>query len=116
MNKNNSYSNQFSYTSQKIYFNIGTLKEGLEPEILAYWYKRIEDKAIEIVPPHLKDKIQFEQDRILWMKFKINVSKRTVQYILQVIEEFVPIMPYSTGLYFRQVQQALTDELNKELC
>jgi hypothetical protein len=25
------------------------------------------------------------------------------------------MMPYSTGLYFRKVQEILTDEMNKEL-
>jgi hypothetical protein len=34
---------------------------------------------------------------------------------MRVIEEYVPLMPYSTGLYFRKVQQILTDEMNKEL-
>lgn len=103
-----------NFASQKIGSTIKNIKEGLDPEILAYWYKRIEDKAIEIVPPHLKDKIHFEQDRILWMKFKMDVSKRAVPYVMQVIEEYIPIMPYSTGLYFRKVQEILTDEVNKE--
>jgi hypothetical protein len=104
-----------NFASQKIGSTIKNIKEGLDPEILAYWYKRIEDKAIEIVPPHLKDKIHFQQDRILWMKFKMDVSKRAVPYVMQVIEEYIPIMPYSTGLYFRKVQEILTDEVNKEL-
>jgi hypothetical protein len=34
---------------------------------------------------------------------------------MQVIEEYIPMMPYSTGLYFRKVQEILTDEMNKEL-
>jgi hypothetical protein len=34
---------------------------------------------------------------------------------MQVIEEYIPMMPYSTSLYFRKVQEILTDEMSKEL-
>ena len=106
----------FEFSLTKISTTIKNLKEGLDPENLAYWYKRIEDQAIEIVPPHLKKKIHFQQDRVLWMKFKIDISKRAVPYIIQVIEEYISIMPYSTGLYFQKVQHMLMDEMNKDLC
>jgi hypothetical protein len=104
------------YASSKIISGVKNLREGLDPDVLAYWYKRVEDRSKEIVPNHLKDKIHFEQDRILWMKFKMDVSKRAVPYVMQVIEEYIPMMPYSTGLYFRKVQEILTDQMNKELC
>ncbi len=91
------------------------MKEGLHPELLAYWYKRIEDKSIDNVPNNLKDKIRFRQDRVLWMKFRMDVSKRAVPYVMRVIEEYIPLMPYSTGLYFRKVQQILADEITMEL-
>ena len=100
------------YTISK---GIKNLKDGLHPELLAYWYKRIEDKSIDSVPHNLKNKIHFRQDRVLWMKFKIDVSKRAVPYVMKVIEEYIPLMPYSTGLYFRKVQQVLSDEITKEL-
>ncbi len=103
------------FASSKIQEGVRNLREGLDPDVLAYWYKRVEDKSKEIVPAHLKDKIHFEQDRILWMKFKMDVSKRAVPYVMQVIEEYIPMMPYSTGLYFRKVQEILTEEMNKEL-
>ena len=103
------------YAASKIATGVKNMRDGLDPDILAYWYKRIEDKSIEVVPPHLKEKVHFQQDRILWMKFKMDVSKRAVPYVMQVIEEYIPMMPYSTGLYFRKVQEILTDEMNKEL-
>ncbi|MFZ0514837.1 MAG: hypothetical protein WAM14_24760 [Candidatus Nitrosopolaris sp.] len=106
---------QFNSASLKIGMGIKNLKEGLDPEILAYWYKRIEDKAIESAPSHLKDKIHIKQNRILWMKFRVDISKRVVPYVMQVIDEYIPMMPYSTGLYFRKVQQILVEEMNKEL-
>jgi hypothetical protein len=108
--------NPFEISFNRIDTTIKNLREGLDPENLAYWYKRIEEQTIEIAPTYLKEKIHFRQDRILWMKFKIDVSKRAVPYMIQVIEEYIPIMPYSTGLYFQKIQHMLTDEVNKELC
>ena len=103
------------FAENKITGTVKGLKEGLDPDILAYWYKRIEDKSVEMVPEHLKDRVHFEQDRVLWMKFKMDVSKRAVPYVMNVIEEYIPMMPYSTGLYFRKVQEILTEEMNKDL-
>lgn len=107
--------NPIGFAESKIGSTVKNLREGLDPDILAYWYKRIEDRSIELVPEHLKDKVHFQQDRILWMKFKMDVSKRAVPYVMQVIEEYIPMMPYSTGLYFRKVQEILTEEMNKDL-
>jgi hypothetical protein len=107
--------NNLDFPLDTISKGIKNLKEGLQPELLAYWYKRIEDKSIDNVPPNLKDKIHFCQDRVLWMKFKMDLSKRAVPYVMKVIEEYIPLMPYSTGLYFRKVQQILADEITKEL-
>jgi len=45
----------------------------------------------------------------------MDISKRAVPYVMQAIEEYIPLMPYSTGLYFRKVQQILIDEINKGL-
>jgi hypothetical protein len=103
------------FAENKIFNTVKGLREGMDPDILAYWYKRIEDRSIEIVPDHLKDKVHFEQDRVLWMKFRMNVSKRAVPYVMNVIEEYILMMPYSTGLYFRKVQEILTDEMNNDL-
>ncbi len=105
----------FNSASLKIGMGIKNLKEGLDHEILAYWYKRIEEKAIESAPSHLKDKIHIRQNRTLWMKFRVDISKRIVPCVMQVIDEYIPMMPYSTGLYFRKVQQILVEEMNKEL-
>jgi hypothetical protein len=92
-----------------------SLKDGLDPEILAYWYRRIEEKSREIAPTHLKEKLCLRQDRILWMKFELSISKRAVPYLMQAIEEYIEMMPYSTSLYFRNVQQIVTNEVVKQL-
>jgi hypothetical protein len=104
-----------NFSLQSIRKCISNLREGMHPELLAYWYKRIEDKSIDSVPTNLKDKIHFRQDRVLWMKFSIDISKRAVPYVVKVIEEYIPLMPYSTGLYFRKVQEVLSDEMTKQL-
>ena len=103
------------FSLHNLWKGISNLREGMHPELLAYWYKRIEDKSIDNVPNNLKDKIRFRQDRVLWMKFRMDVSKRAVPYVMRVIEEYIPLMPYSTGLYFRKVQQILADEITMEL-
>ena len=94
---------------------LNSLNEGLDPEVLAYWYKRIEDKAKDMCDSELKDKIKFTQNRILWMKFDINLSKRTVPLILETIRNYIPLMPFSTSMYFEKVYQIILDEFNKDL-
>lgn len=105
------YDNPVKFASSKIDEYIQDLRSGLEPETLAYWYKRIEESSKETSPQELKDKIHFEQDRLLWMKFKLDISKRAVPFVLDSIEENISLMPYSTELYFRKIQEILIDSL-----
>ena len=105
------YDNPVKFASSKIDEYIQDLRSGLEPETLAYWYKRIEESSKETAPQELKDKIHFVQDRLLWMKFKLDISKRAVPFVLDSIEENISLMPYSTELYFRKIQEILIDSL-----
>jgi hypothetical protein len=95
--------------------NLRSLNEGLDPEVLAYWYKRIEDKAKDICNKELKEKIKFNQNRLLWMKFDIHISKRVVPLVLETIRDYIPLMPFSTSLYFEKVYQIILDEFNTDL-
>lgn len=95
--------------------NLSNLGNGMEPEVLAYWYKRIEDKAKDTCSNELGEKIVFKQDRILWMKFEIKISKRAVPLVLDTIRQYIPIMPYTTSLYFEKVYQMILDEFNRDL-
>jgi hypothetical protein len=95
--------------------NLANIGSGMEPEILAYWYKRIEDKAREICSQELGEKIVFKQDRILWMKFEIKISKKAVPLVLDAIRQYIPLMPYSTSLYFEKVYDLILDEFNRDL-
>ena len=106
------FDNPVNLAAAKIDKSIQILRTGLEPEVLAYWYKQIECQSIEKVEQELKDKISFEQHRILWMKFKINISIRAIPIVLETIENNISLMEYSTGLYFRKIQDILLQKLN----
>jgi len=105
------FANPVNLASAKIDKSIRNLRAGLEPEVLLYWYRQIQYESIEKVGNELKDKIHFEQDRILWMRFKINISIRAIPIVLETIENFIPLMEYSTELYFRKIQEILLDKI-----
>jgi len=100
---------------RKMSNDVTNLKEGLNPENIAFWYKKVIDEAKEMAPPWLVDKINVKQDPILHMKFNLDISKRAVRYLMMAIENHIDEMPYSTRLYFLKVQEILTDEMNKAL-
>jgi hypothetical protein len=89
------------------------MQDGLVPEVLANWYLIIQSRARELSPGDLADKIVVEQDPILPMKFKLNISKRTVPFVVSAIEQTLPEMPYSTRLYFEKVQEIILKEFTQ---
>jgi hypothetical protein len=95
--------------------NLNGLNEGLDPEVLAYWYKRIEDKAKDMCNNELGEKITFTQNRLLLMKFDLHLSKRAVPLVLETVRDYIPLMPFATSLYFEKVYQIILDEFNKDL-
>ena len=99
----------------KIDVDIQNLKGGLQPENLEYWYRKITDETLEILPPWLVDKINIVQDPILPLKFNIDISKRAVRYFMQVIDYNLQKMPYTTQLYFLKVQETVSTNMDKSL-
>ena len=99
----------------KIDDDIANLKHTLHPESIDYWYKKIIEETIEIVPPWLVDKVNVKQDPILPLKFNINISKRAVSYFMQVVDYNLEKMPYTTRLYFLKVQEIMSAEMDKSL-
>ncbi len=87
-------------------------QEGLMPEILAYWYSIIVTRTKTLLPMELRDKISVEQDEYLPMKFKLNISRRAVPILLNVIDESIKEMPYSTRMYFETVYNLIVREYN----
>ena len=99
----------------KIDVDIQNLQGSLQPENLEYWYKKITDETLEILPPWLADKMNIIQDPILPLKFNVDISKRAVRYFMQVIDYNLPNMPYTTQLYFMKVQEIVSTSMDKSL-
>ena len=99
----------------KIDVDIHNLQGGLQPKNLEYWYKKITDETIDILPPWLADKMNIMQDPILPLKFNVDISKRAVRYFMQVIDYNLPNMPYTTQLYFMKVQEIVSTSMDKSL-
>ena len=99
----------------RIDVDIDNLKGGLQPENLEYWYRKITDETIEILPPWLTDKINIRQDPVLQLKFNIDISKRAVRYFMQVNDYNLKNMPYTTRLYFMKVQEVVSTNMDKSL-
>ena len=100
---------------KKIDSDVSNLKQGLQPENLSFWYDKIIQETIEMVPPWLQDKIKVRQDPILTMKFNLDISKRAVRYFMIVVDNNLDDMPYSTKLYFLKVQELMSTEMDKSL-
>jgi len=99
----------------KMSSDITNLKEGLNPENIAFWYKKVIDEAKEMAPPWLVDKINVKQNPILYLKFNLDISKRAVRYLMMAIENNLDEMPYTTKLYFLKVQEIIGQEMDKSL-
>ena len=99
----------------KMSSDITDLKEGLDPENIAFWYKKVIAEAKEMAPPWLVDKIGVKQDPILYLKFNLDISKRAVRYLMMAIENNMDDMPYTTRLYFLKVQELVIEEMDKTL-
>jgi len=95
--------------------DVVNLKDGLNPENISYWYKKIINETREMAPPWLTDKINVKQDPILPLKFDIDISKRAVRYFMQIVDANLDSMPYSTKLYFLKVEEILSSEMDKSL-
>jgi hypothetical protein len=95
--------------------DVSNLKQGLHPENIDFWFKKIVDETKEIAPPWLQDKINVNPDPVLPLKFKIDISKRAVRYFVQVVDYNLEKMPYTTGLYFLKVQEIMSIEMDKAL-
>ena len=100
---------------QKLQNDVQELQKGLQPDHLSFWYQKIISDTKEMAPPWLQDKINVKQDPILPMKFNLDISKRAVRYFIIAVENNLSQMPYSTQLYFLNVQEILGFEMDKSL-
>lgn len=95
---------------QRLMDEIEGLKMGLDPNILAGWYNKIEGDAKAEAPSHLADSIQVIQDPILPMKFEFKTSRRAVKYVLSAIDRNLGEMPMATRLYFQKLSELIERE------
>jgi hypothetical protein len=86
---------------------IERLKLGLDPEVLAAWYRKIEMDAKARARPDLRDSIQVIRDPILTMKFEFKTSRRAVDKVLEAIEANLSSMPLATRLYFQKLAELI---------
>ena len=100
---------------KKINSNIKDYQKGLHPESVGFWYDKIISETKEMAPPWLQDKIKVKQDPVLPMKFNIDISKRAVRYFMIAVDDNLDNMPYTTKLYFLQVQEIMATEMDKSL-
>ena len=96
---------------ERLLQEIENLKLGLDPNVLAGWYNKIESDAKAEAPSHLVDSIEVIQDQILPMKFEFKTSRRAVKYVLQAIEKNLSSMPTATRLYFQKLSEIIQQEL-----
>lgn len=95
---------------QRLMEEIEGLKLGLDPNVLAGWYNKIESDAKSEAPSHLVDSIQVVQDPILPMKFEFKTSRRAVKYVLEAIDKNLADMPTATRLYFQKLSELIEQE------
>jgi hypothetical protein len=87
------------------------LKAGLDPNVLAGWYNKIESDAKAKAPRELIDSIQVVQDPILPMKFEFRTSRRAVHCVLEAIDSNLNEMPTATRLYFQKLSELIQHEM-----
>ncbi len=92
---------------QRLVQEIERLKLGLDPEVLASWYRKVEADAKARAPPHLRDSIQVIRDPILTMKFEFKTSRRAVGDVIEAIEANLSEMPLATRLYFQKLAELI---------
>jgi transposase-like protein len=98
---------------EKLVREIENLKLGLDPNVLAGWYRKVENDAKARTPEHLRDSIQVIQNEILPMKFEFKTSKRAVRYVLEAIDRNLAEMPMATRLYFQKLSELIQAEMNR---
>ena len=92
---------------QRLVAEIERLKLGLDPEVLAAWYRKIEVDARARAPDHLKDSIQVIRDPVLTMKFEFRTSRRAVDKVIEAIAANLGSMPLATRLYFEKLGELI---------
>jgi hypothetical protein len=89
---------------------IQDVKLGLDPDIIANWYRIIESEAKQSCPQKYRDSIKVVQDPMLPMKFQLKASRRAVRHVVNAIDHNLKEMPIATRLYFQKLEEIIDDE------
>ena len=106
-------SNEETRLIERLVQEIENMKLGLDPDVLAGWYKKVESDAKARAPGELKDSIEVVQNEILPMKFEFKTSRRAVKHVLDAIDENLAAMPLATRLYFQKLSELIQAEMNR---
>jgi hypothetical protein len=95
----------------KLVQNIQDAQNGLDPRILAFFYKKIEaESKVRCPTEELRNSISVIQNPELPMKFELKASKRAFRYVIQAVESNLNAMPVATRLYFQKFEEILEKE------
>ena len=92
---------------QRLVAEIESLKLGLDPDVLAGWYRKVEVDAKAKAPPELRESIQVIRDPVLTMKFEFKTSRRAVDKVIEAIQANLSSMPLATRLYFQKLAELI---------
>ena len=101
-------------TVNKLADIIKDTKHGLDPDILATWYRVIENEARERCPTSLKETINIKQDPVMCMKFEVKASKRVIHHLIDAIENNLYDMPFATRLYFQKLEEIIITDAKEK--
>ena len=90
---------------------IEDVQKGLDPRVIAAYYKIIEKEARASCPTEeLRNSILVIQNPDLPMKFEFKSSKRAIHFVVEALENNLNSMPFATRLYFQKFQEILQKE------
>ncbi|MDG6905408.1 MAG: hypothetical protein JRN20_06470 [Nitrososphaerota archaeon] len=95
-------------TLNKLVGMITSVQDGLDPDVIANWYRVVESEAKSRCPTEeLQDSIEVVQNPALPMKFEFKSSKRAIPYVVAAIENSLGEMPFATRLYFEKFEEIM---------
>ncbi|HXQ93419.1 MAG TPA: hypothetical protein VN739_10480 [Nitrososphaerales archaeon] len=90
---------------------IEDVQKGLDPRVLAAYYRIIEKEARASCPTEeLRNSIRVVQNPDLPMKFEFKSSKRAIRFVVEALENNLNTMPFATRLYFQKFEEILEKE------
>ncbi len=100
----------------KLVETIQDVQTGLDPEVIASWYRILEAEARVLCPTEeLRDSINLAQNQVLPMKFEFKSSKRAIPFVIEAIENNLNSMPFATRLYFQKFEEIIENKLRDYL-